>query len=137
MLAIDEMVTQREDKTVLDINDFFFARGKSVITAEIGLELNKIVDIIQKFPQLKFQIETHTDSRGGSNTNKAVSQKRADAIRTYLLQNGVSSSNISSANGYGEENIMNNCANGVYCLEFLHKQNLRTLFVVQNYDQLK
>lgn len=137
MLAIDEMVTQREDKTVLDINDFFFARGKSVITAEIGLELNKVIDIIQKFPQLRFQIETHTDSRGGSNTNKAISQKRADAIRTYLLQNGVSSSNISSANGYGEENIMNNCANGVYCLEFLHKQNLRTLFVVQNYDQLK
>lgn len=137
MLAIDEMVTEREGKTVLAVNDFFFDRGKSIITADIGLELNKVVDIIQKFPELKFQIESYTDSRGGSNTNKSVSQKRADAIRTYLLQNGVSSSNISSANGYGEENIMNNCANGVYCLEFLHKQNLRTLFVVQNYDQLK
>ena len=137
ILAIDEMVTEREDKTVLDVNDFFFARGKSVITADIGLELDKVVDIVKKFPQLKFQIQNHTDSRGGSNTNKSVSQKRADAIKAYLLQNGVSSSNISSAIGYGEENIMNNCANGVYCLEFLHKQNLRTLFVVQNYDELK
>lgn len=137
MLAIDEMVTEREGKTVLEVNDFFFARGKSVITADIGLELDKVVDIVKKFPQLKFQIQNHTDSRGGSNTNKSVSQKRADAIKAYLLQNGVSSSNISSAIGYGEENIMNNCANGVYCLEFLHKQNLRTLFVVQNYDELK
>jgi outer membrane protein OmpA-like peptidoglycan-associated protein len=101
------------------------------------LELDKVVDIVKKFPQLKFQIQNHTDSRGGSNTNKSVSQKRADAIKAYLLQNGVSSSNISSAIGYGEENIMNNCANGVYCLEFLHKQNLRTLFVVQNYDEFK
>lgn len=137
MLAIDEMVTEREGKTVLAVNDFFFARGKSDVTADIGLELDKVVDIIQKFPQLQFQIETHTDSRGGSNTNKAVSQKRADAIKNYLLQKGISSSNISSAHGYGEEKIMNNCANGVYCLEFLHKQNLRTLFVVQNYEQLK
>ena len=137
MLAIDEMVTEREGKTVLEVNDFFFARGKSVITADIGLELDKVVDIVKKFPQLKFQIQNHTDSRGGSNTNKSVSQKRADAIKAYLLQNGVSSSNISSAIGYGEENIMNNCANGVYCLEFLHKQNLRTLFVVQNYDEFK
>jgi len=137
MLAIDDIVTEREGKTVLAINDFYFAKGKSDITLDIGLELDKVVDIVQKFPQIQFQIETHTDSRGGSNTNKNISQKRADAIRSYLLQKGVSGSSISSAQGYGEERIMNNCANGVYCLEFLHKQNLRTLFVVQNYDQLK
>jgi outer membrane protein OmpA-like peptidoglycan-associated protein len=137
MMAIDEVVTEKEGKTVLAIDDFFFARGKSEITAAIGLELEKVVSIIQKFPQLQFQIETHTDSRGGSNTNKVVSQKRADAIKNYLLQKGVPSTNITSAQGYGEERIMNNCTNGVYCLEFLHKQNLRSLFVVQNYEQLK
>ena len=137
MMAIDEVVTEKEGKTVLAINDFFFARGKSEISAAIGLELEKVVSMVRKFPQLQFQIETHTDSRGGSNTNKAVSQKRADAIKNYLLQQGVPSTNITSAQGYGEERIMNNCTNGVYCLEFLHNQNLRTLFVVQNYEQLK
>lgn len=137
MMGIDDLVRERENKTVLNLNDFFFARGKSDITADIALELDKVVDVIQKFPELQLRIETHTDSRGGSNTNKVASQKRAKAIRSYLLQKGVPALNIVSAIGYGEERIMNTCTNGVYCLDFLHKQNLRTLFVVQNYQVLK
>jgi len=137
MVSLDDIVTERESKTVLDINDFFFARGKKDVTADIALELDRVIDIIRKFPQLKLQIETHTDSRGGSRTNKALSQKRADAIKGYLLQNGASTTNIVSATGYGEEQIMNSCTNGVYCLDFLHKQNLRTLFMVQNFEELK
>ena len=137
MLSIDEVVSEREEKTVLDINDFFFARGRSEVTANIAIELDKVAAIIQKFPQLQLQIETHTDSRGGSTTNKRISQKRADAIKKYLISKGVAALNISSATGYGEDRIMNNCTNGVYCLDFLHKQNLRTLFIVQNYQELK
>ncbi len=137
MFGIDNIVKQRENKTVLDIKDFFFAKGKSVITPEIELELDKVIDIIRKFPQLKFAIETHTDSRGGNKSNLIISQKRADAIKNYLFKKGLTSANIAGAKGFGEERIVNNCTNGVYCLDFLHKQNLRTLFVVQNYDQLK
>lgn len=137
MVGIEDIVVERENKTVLDISDFFFARGKREVTAAIALELDKVIDILRKFPQLKLQIETHTDSRGGSNTNKVLSQRRAEAIKSYLLQNGVSSASIVSATGYGEERIMNNCTNGVYCLDFLHKQNLRTLFIVSNFDELR
>lgn len=137
MLSIDDIVIKRENKSVLDINDFFFDRGKSIVTPGIALELDKVVATIQKFSNLKLQIETNTDSRGGSRTNKVLSQKRADSIKNYLLQSGVSSNNLISATGYGEERIMNSCTNGVYCLDFLHKQNLRTLFIVQNLDELK
>ncbi|MEP3207769.1 MAG: OmpA family protein [Maribacter sp.] len=137
MVGIEDIVAERENKTVLDISDFFFARGKREVTADIAIELDKVIDILRKFPQLQLQIETHTDSRGGSNTNKVLSQRRAEAIKSYLLQNGVSSANIVSATGYGEERIMNNCTNGVYCLDFLHKQNLRTLFIVSNFDELR
>ena len=137
MVGIEDIVAERENKTVLDISDFFFARGKREVTADIAIELDKVIDILRKFPQLQLQIETHTDSRGGSNTNKVLSQRRAEAIKSYLLQNGVSSANIVSATGYGEERIMNNCTNGVYCLDFLHKQNLRTLFIVSNFEELR
>lgn len=136
MVSIDDIVTEKENQTVLEINDFFFARGKSEITSDIALELDNVVEMFQKFPQLQLQIENHTDSRGGSRTNKLVSQKRADAIKNYLLQKGIPSSNLLSSTGYGEERIMNSCTNGVYCLDFLHKQNLRTLFIVSNFDEL-
>jgi outer membrane protein OmpA-like peptidoglycan-associated protein len=136
MVSIDDIVTEEENKTVLRLNDFFFVRGKSDITADIALELDKLIVMFQQFPQLQLQIENHTDSRGGSRTNKLISQKRADAINNYLLQKGISSSNLLSAIGYGEERIMNSCTNGVYCLDFLHKQNRRTLFIVNNFDEL-
>lgn len=137
ILSIDDIITERESKNVLDVNDFFFASGKTTVTPEIALELDKVAAMIQKFPRLKFQIETHTDSRGGSRTNKALSQRRADAVKNYLLQSGIASDNLISATGYGEEQIMNSCTNGVYCLNFLHKQNLRTLFVILNLEELK
>ncbi|VAW09945.1 FIG01018693: hypothetical protein [hydrothermal vent metagenome] len=137
MVSINDIVIEKEGKQVLRIPDFFFGRGKKDISPAIALELDKVVLIVQKFPSLQFRIESHTDSRGSSRTNKNLSQKRAEAIRSYLVQNGVPSERITGSLGYGEDHIINNCANGVYCLEFLHKQNLRTLFVVSNYDQLE
>ncbi len=137
LVAIDDWIRDREGKKVLDIDNFYFETAKSEITPEIALELNQVVDVVAKFPQIQFNIETHTDSRGNRKSNKIISQKRADAIKAYLLKKGVPASAIKSATGYGEERIMNNCTNGVYCLDFLHKQNLRTLFVVLNYEELK
>ena len=131
------LVAEAEGKTVVDIEKFFFARNRSDLTPAITGELDKVIDAISRFPQLQLRIETHTDSRGGGSANQKISQKRADVIKSYLLKNGASSSNILEAVGYGEEKIMNNCTNGVYCLDFLHEQNMRTLFVIANYDELK
>ncbi|MEN8790044.1 MAG: OmpA family protein, partial [Flavobacteriaceae bacterium] len=100
-------------------------------------ELDKVVAIVSQFPQLQLRIESHTDSRGGSSTNFRVSQARADAIQKYLQDNGVPSSNILYAVGYGEDKIINQCKNGVYCLDFLHRQNERQLIVILNYNLLE
>lgn len=137
IVALEDIIEEVEGKTVLSVEKFFFARGKSDLTPAIITELDKVVDAISRFPQLKIQIETHTDSRGNNATNKRTSQRRSDTIKNYLLQNGASPSNIVGSIGYGEEKIMNNCTNGVYCLDFLHEQNLRTHFVVTNYEELK
>lgn len=133
---IDDLLTEKEDKPVLKLQNFYFDKGKDIITPLIREELDKVVDAVQRFPQLKLRIETYTDSRGSSNTNKKLSQSRADAIKYYLIKTGLSSTNIDSAIGYGEENLTNKCADGVYCLDFLHKQNDRSLIVVTNSDEL-
>lgn len=137
IVALDDLVSEVEGKNVLDIGKFVFARYKSDVTPAIAAELDKVADAVSRFPQLQIEIETHTDSRGSNSSNKRISQNRADAIKDYLLKRGMPSSNVRSAVGYGEERIMNNCTNGVYCLDFLHEQNMRTLFVVSNYDELK
>ena len=133
---LDDLVEEREDQTVIKLQDFYFSRGSSRLNAEITAELDKVVEIISMFPQLQLRIESHTDSRGGSATNFRISQNRANAIRDYLLENGVSSSNILYTIGYGEDKILNQCTNGVYCLDFLHKKNERQLIVILNYNIL-
>ena len=133
---VEDVITTKENLPVIRINKFYFSKGSAAITAEIGLELDKVVQAISDFPSLRIQIETHTDSRGNTNTNLRLSQKRAEAIESYLLKNGASPNSIVKAIGYGESRITNNCTNGRYCLEILHKRNDRTLFVISNYDQL-
>ena len=136
LVSLEDIVREKEGKNVLSLNNFYFETGKSNVTLAMTPELDKVVDAIKKFPKLKISIETHTDSRGGSSSNKRISEKRSAAIKAYLLANGVPNENITKAVGYGEEKITNNCTNGVYCLDFLHKQNLRTLFVIENYEEL-
>ena len=133
---VDDILTEKEGKSVIKLENFYFDKGKAIITPIIQAELDKVVDAVQRFPQIKLQIESHTDSRGSSNTNKKLSQQRADAIKLYLIKTGLSSNNIVSTIGYGEEKIINNCTDGVYCLDFLHKKNDRSLIVVANADEL-
>ncbi|MRI02452.1 OmpA family protein [Kriegella sp. EG-1] len=133
---VDDIVGKKEEKTVIKMKDFFFAKGKSLITSDIALELDKVIEASKYFPNMKLRIETHTDSRGSTSANNRLSQDRADAIRGYLAANGVSAGNIISAKGFGETQLVNNCKNGVYCLDFLHQQNDRTLIVVSNIDEI-
>jgi outer membrane protein OmpA-like peptidoglycan-associated protein len=130
LVKMEDLLTESENKSVLKLNKFYFEKGKAVINPEVATELDKVVLAVSKFPQLRLKIETHTDSRGSSSSNKRLSQDRSDAIKSYLIKNGLSPNTILESIGYGEEMIRNNCTNGAYCLDFLHQQNERTLIVV-------
>ncbi|MEB8346867.1 OmpA family protein [Flavobacteriaceae bacterium KMM 6898] len=134
--SLEDVVEEKENQTVLKLKKFYFGKGRSEITPVVKMELDKVVDAVKKFPKLQLRIETHTDSRGSNNYNLKLSQDRSEAIKKYLLQNGVANDNILFAVGYGEEKITNNCANGVFCLDMLHQQNERSLIVVLNYKTI-
>ncbi|RKN79554.1 OmpA family protein [Ulvibacterium marinum] len=137
LLFLENIVEKKEGKTVLKLNDFLFAKGMSDLSMDMMAELDKVAQIVQEFPRMRFRIESHTDSRGSKYANKKLSTQRAEAVQSYLLQKGVPGANILSVEGFGEEKILNNCTDGVYCLDFLHNQNLRTLIVIENYSELE
>ncbi|WP_435624700.1 OmpA family protein [Flagellimonas sp.] len=128
----DDLVEEKENQTVVKLQKFFFGRGQTRLDATVMAELDKVVDFVQNFPAAQLRIETYTDSRGGTSTNFRLTQARSDAVKKYLIDQGVPASSILYSVGYGEQKILNNCTNGVYCLEVLHKQNQRTLIVVLN-----
>ncbi|AWX45158.1 hypothetical protein HME9304_02168 [Flagellimonas maritima] len=132
----DVLVEEKEDQTVIKLKKFFFGRNSYKLTPEIETELDKVAAFIESFPAAQLRIETYTDSRGGSSTNFRLTQNRSDTMKKYLLKKGVPESNILFSVGYGENKILNNCTNGVYCLEMLHQQNQRSLFVILNHNLL-
>lgn len=132
LAAYDDLVEEREGQTVVKLQDFYFGRGRTQLTPEIKTELDKVVTFVKDFPFVQLRIETYTDSRGGSSTNFRLTQGRSDAIKNYLLQNGVPEANVLYSIGHGESKILNNCTNGIFCLEVLHKKNQRSLIVVLN-----
>ena len=136
LTPVEAVVLQQADRTLLRMERFHFDNGSTRITPQIAGVLDQAAKSLMKFPDLRIQIEAHTDSRGSANRNLELSQKRAEAIRDYLVSVGVAPETFKEVTGYGEQQIINNCTDGVYCLDMLHKQNERYPFVVVNYSNL-
>ena len=78
-----------------------FEYNKATIKQDSYKLLINLVDIINKCPDTIVTIEGHTDSDGSAKYNKQLSQKRADAVKTYLENKGVAKERL-KAIGYGE-----------------------------------
>lgn len=64
-------------------------------------EIARIAAVLNKYPQTMLQVEGHTDSVGAEDYNQRLSEKRANAVKTALIQQGVYEQRI-TAIGYGE-----------------------------------
>lgn len=76
-------------------------------------------------------IESHTDARGSKINNQDLSERRAQAVTSYLISKGINPSQL-TGNGLGEGKLTNRCADGVSCTEAEHRTNRRTTFRVVN-----
>ena len=84
--------------TVIDIN---FDTNKSDVKAQYHAELKKLADFLKEFPKATGTIEGHTDSVGHLAANMKLSQRRADSVRSYLIEKfGIAADRI-QAKGYG------------------------------------
>ncbi len=71
-----------------------FATGQAVILPGAQDQLNKVADALKTQTERMFVVEGHTDNVGTDAANQALSQKRADAVRDYLIVRGVAASAI-------------------------------------------
>ncbi len=75
-------------------------------------------------------MESHTDSRSPDDYNLALSDGRAKSTKEYIISQGIDSSRIESAIGYGETQLINNCGNETPCSEADHQLNRRSEFII-------
>lgn len=87
------------DRLTLEVN---FDFDKSDIRDEDIEKLQKAVNFVRKYPGAKVKLEGHTDSIGTEEYNQRLSERRAEAVRDYLVKEGAcEAANITSI-GYGE-----------------------------------
>ncbi|OZV70922.1 OmpA family protein [Winogradskyella aurantia] len=82
--------------------DILFDTGKATFKTETDKVLQAMVTIFKEYPKAEFSIDGHTDSTGSKATNQRLSERRANAVRDYLIANGISADRL-TATGYGED----------------------------------
>ncbi|MGY8914679.1 MAG: OmpA family protein [Flavobacteriales bacterium] len=110
----------------------YFDFDKFNIRTDASLELEKVVNVMNEYPDMVIKIESHTDSRGNDVYNKYLSDKRAKSTRDYIISRGIEAARIESAIGYGEEQLINECKNGVRCSGTKHELNRRSEIIIVN-----
>ncbi len=95
---------QKEVKTLLQkaMSGIEFETGKSVIKKQSFSILNQIAVTFIANPTYKVEIQGHTDNVGQAQMNMELSEKRAQAVRKYLIDAGVPATQL-TAHGYGDE----------------------------------
>jgi outer membrane protein OmpA-like peptidoglycan-associated protein len=96
--------TRREARgLIVNLSDVLFDTGKATLKPGAREKLSKLAGILLAYPgEYQIEIEGHTDSVGAEMFNLNLSRGRAEAVREYLVQNGIKSERVIAARGFGE-----------------------------------
>ena len=104
LLAQLNQVLQTRDSArglIVSMPDVLFDFNRYTLKPEARERLAKVSGIVLAYPDLKLQIEGYTDSVGSDEYNQSLSDKRAEAVRDYLVSQGVNMNNV-AARGLGK-----------------------------------
>lgn len=124
---IDTLHAEATDRgLVVTLGDVLFATGRADLKDGGTANLNKLVAFLNKYPARTVAIEGHTDNVGSDASNQTLSQRRADSVKTYLMQQGIGSGRL-TASGKGEAQPL--ADNGT---ETGRQQNRRVEVIIDN-----
>ncbi len=135
----DAEVVRVGEGIVIEFNNkILFGFDQSNLSADARANLDKLVIILQKYPDTNIEIQGHTDSKGTAAYNQKLSEQRALAVASYLSGYGISPARVTIATarlttiGFGESlpKYTNTTADG-------QAQNRRVEFLVSANEKMK
>jgi outer membrane protein OmpA-like peptidoglycan-associated protein len=111
------------------VESILFEVNKTELLPQSLQTLDKVILAMQTNKNFNIKLSAHSDSRGSDLQNMALSQKRANSAKAYIVSKGIDGDRI-IAKGYGETKLVNNCGNGVICSEDEHAMNRRVEFKI-------
>ena len=88
------------------LNNIFFEFDSTSLKQESVIEMGKVIDFLNKYPNIKVEIGGHTDDRGTPAYNITLSQKRAETVYNYLIKVGKINKDRLSFKGYGKSQLI-------------------------------
>jgi outer membrane protein OmpA-like peptidoglycan-associated protein len=114
---------------VFQLKNIYYDLNRFFIRPDAAKELDRVLAVLKEYPTMKIEMRSHTDARATDAYNMRLSENRARAAKDYLVSRGIDAERI-TAQGYGENEIVNGCVDGVQCTESEHQKNRRTEFKV-------
>ncbi len=125
----DEIVKLPSGDFGVNVMPIYFDLNSSYLTKQAKAELQKVVDLMNKYPKMIIESASHTDSRAPAGYNIWLSGNRAKRTVDYIINRGIDSTRI-TGKGYGETQLINGCDDSTSCTEAQHQQNRRSEFVI-------
>ncbi|MEM9671899.1 MAG: OmpA family protein [Bacteroidota bacterium] len=118
------LLTPIEVGSTVNLETVLFDRGTSSMLPGSDERLDEVVEFLQENPEVFIEVGGHTDNRGRADLNLELSQKRAEAVREYLIQQGADADRI-TAKGYGGTQPISSNA-----IEEERRKNRRVAFTI-------
>jgi len=113
----------------LNLEPVYFDLDKSAIRPDAEITLNKVIEYMGIFNDIKVEVQSHTDAKAGKNYNNRLSKRRAKETVKYLVDRGIEAERI-SGKGFGETQLTNDCTERESCPDEKHQENRRSEFIV-------
>jgi outer membrane protein OmpA-like peptidoglycan-associated protein len=124
---IDELQAKETDRgLVLTLGDVLFTSGQADLKAGVASNLGRLATFLNQNPGRNVEIEGHTDNVGSDEYNQALSQRRADSVRSFLIQQGIGPERIRTSGKGEHQPVADNDSGGG------RQQNRRVEVIIEN-----
>ncbi|WP_196895804.1 OmpA family protein [Aureivirga marina] len=113
----------------INTNKIYFDFNKYNIRPDAAKELDRVVEIMKKYPTIRVDVRSYTDTRGSDAYNQKLSDERMMSTVKYLVAHGIAMDRL-TGKGYGDKFPVDGCVKGAKCTEEQQEMNRRTEFVV-------
>ncbi|MCB0261065.1 MAG: OmpA family protein [Calditrichae bacterium] len=91
-----------EVKKPIALDGIYFRSGSAELDPNSESILDKVFETLNDNPDIEVEIHGHTDNTGGADLNRRLSQKRAESVKAYLVDKGISATRM-TAKGFGPD----------------------------------
>lgn len=105
LLTINPAVPRNVGVRVVELTSVRFPAGSAEVLPEHGLELDRVVGIMNALPNITALVIGHADQRGDDLANYAISEQRANSVKNYVAAHGIAPDRLSSR-AVGENDLL-------------------------------